>query len=85
MFNLTTQALDIVAAILDKTLPQNVTVHELAISPPVLWEECCGKSSGSGLVWLVRVGRTYRPPPDPCRVVVKSVLLANLSLTTAGI
>jgi hypothetical protein len=27
-----------VAAILDETLPQHVTVHELAISPPVLWE-----------------------------------------------
>ena len=39
MLNLTTLAPDIVAAILDDTLPQNVTVHELAISPPVLWEE----------------------------------------------
>ena len=37
--NLTTLAPDIVAAILDETLPQHVTVHELAISPPVLWEE----------------------------------------------
>ncbi len=39
MLNLTTLAPDIVAAILDETLPQHVTVHELAISPPVLWEE----------------------------------------------
>ncbi len=37
--NLTTLAPDIVAAIPDETLPQHVTVHELAISPPVLWEE----------------------------------------------
>ena len=37
--NLTTLAPDIVAAILDETLPPHVTVHELAISPPVLWEE----------------------------------------------
>jgi hypothetical protein len=36
---LTTLAPDIVAAILDETLPSHVTVHELAISPPVLWEE----------------------------------------------
>ena len=36
---MTTLAPDIVAAILDETLPQHVTVHELAISPPVLWEE----------------------------------------------
>ena len=39
LLNLTTLAPDIVAAILDETLPQHVTVHELAISPPVLWEE----------------------------------------------
>jgi len=39
MLNLTTLAPDIVVAILDETLPQHVTVHELAISPPVLWEE----------------------------------------------
>ena len=39
MLNLTTLAPDIVAAILDEALPQHVTVHELAISPPVLWEE----------------------------------------------
>ena len=37
--NLTTLALDIVAAILDETLPPHVTVHDLAISPPLLWEE----------------------------------------------
>ena len=39
MVNLTTLAPDIVAAILDETLPPGVGVHELAISPPVLWEE----------------------------------------------
>ena len=39
MLNLTKLAPDIVAAILDETLPQHVTVHELAISPPVVWEE----------------------------------------------
>jgi len=39
MLNLTTLAPDIVAAILDETMPQRVTVHELVISPPVLWEE----------------------------------------------
>ena len=39
LLNLTTLAPDIVAAILDDTLPQHVTVHELAISPTVLWEE----------------------------------------------
>ena len=39
MLNLTKLAPDIVAAILDETLPPHVTVHELAISPPAVWEE----------------------------------------------
>jgi hypothetical protein len=39
MLNLTTLAPDIVAAILDETLPPHVTVQEMAISPPVVWEE----------------------------------------------
>ena len=39
MLNPTTLAPDIVAAILDESLPQGVGVHELAISPPVLWED----------------------------------------------
>ncbi len=34
--DLTTLAPDIVAAVLDEALPQHVTVHELAIGPPVL-------------------------------------------------
>ena len=36
---MTTLAPDIVAAILDETLPPHVTVHDLAISPPLPWEE----------------------------------------------
>ena len=39
LLNLTTLAPDTVATIPDETLPQHVTAHELAISPPVLWEE----------------------------------------------
>jgi hypothetical protein len=39
LLNLTTLAPDIVAAILDDTLPPHVTVLALAINPPVLWEE----------------------------------------------
>ncbi|RDE49458.1 MAG: LacI family transcriptional regulator [Candidatus Accumulibacter meliphilus] len=39
MLNLTTLAPDIIAAILDESLPHQVGVHDLAISPPVLWEE----------------------------------------------
>jgi hypothetical protein len=48
MLNLTTLAPDIVAAILDETLPPHVTVHELAISPPVLWEEQRTMASKAG-------------------------------------
>jgi hypothetical protein len=46
--DLTTLAPDIVAAILDETLPPHVTVHELAISPPVLWGEQRQRIGGVG-------------------------------------
>jgi hypothetical protein len=39
MLNLTTLGPDIVAAILDERLPHHITVHDLAISPPGLWDE----------------------------------------------
>ena len=39
MVNLTTLAPDIVAAILDETLPPEVTLFELAAGTAVLWEE----------------------------------------------
>lgn len=38
MLNLTTLAPDVVAAILDDTLPGHVTLLDLAINPPVLWD-----------------------------------------------
>ena len=46
LLNLTTLAPDIVAAILDESVPQGVGVHALAISPPVLWEEQRWRISG---------------------------------------
>jgi len=39
LLNLTTLAPDIVAAILDDSLPPHASVHDLAINPPALWEE----------------------------------------------
>jgi hypothetical protein len=39
MVNLTTLAPDIVAAILDETLPPEVTLVELATGTPLVWEE----------------------------------------------
>lgn len=39
MVNLTTLAPDIVAAILDDTLPDHIILFDLAVDPPVLWEE----------------------------------------------
>lgn len=39
MVNLTTLAPDIVAAILDETLPPEVTLFDLASGTPMLWEE----------------------------------------------
>ncbi len=39
MVNLTTLAPDIVGAILDETAPADVTLFDLAVDPPALWEE----------------------------------------------
>jgi len=47
MVNLTTLAPDIVAAILDETLPPDVTLFELAAGTPLLWEEQSGRLEGN--------------------------------------
>ena len=39
MVNLTTLAPDIVAAILDDTLPNYITLFDLAVDPPALWDQ----------------------------------------------
>ena len=39
MVNLTSLAPDIVAAILDDALPNHVTLFDLAVDPPLLWDE----------------------------------------------
>lgn len=39
MANLTAFAPDIVAVILDDALPNHITLFDLAVDPPVLWEE----------------------------------------------
>ena len=39
MVNLTTLAPDIAAAILDDTLPNHITLFDLAVDPPALWDE----------------------------------------------
>ena len=39
MVNLTTLAPDIVASILDDALPNHITLFDLAVDPPALWEE----------------------------------------------
>ncbi len=39
MVNLTTLAPDIVAAILDDELPNHITLFDLAVDPPFIWEE----------------------------------------------
>ena len=45
MVNLTTLAPDIVAAILDDALPNHITLFDLAVDPPALWEEQRGRLS----------------------------------------
>ena len=39
MVNLTTLAPEIVEAILDDELPSHVTLFDLAVDPPALWEQ----------------------------------------------
>ena len=46
MVNLTTLAPDIVAAILNETLPEEVTLFNLAAGTPVVWEEQWGRVGG---------------------------------------
>jgi hypothetical protein len=43
MINLTTLAPDIVAAILDDALPNHLTLFDLAVDPPALWEKQWGR------------------------------------------
>ena len=38
MVNLTTLAPDIVAAILDDALPNHITLFDLVVAPPALWD-----------------------------------------------
>jgi hypothetical protein len=47
MVNLTALAPDVVAAILDETLPAEVTLFELAAGTPLLWEEQRGRLEGN--------------------------------------
>jgi hypothetical protein len=49
MVNLTTLAPDIVAAILDDELPDNIILFDLAVDPPVLWEEQRARLDQPGL------------------------------------
>ena len=44
MINLTTLAPDIVAAILDETLPAEVTLFDLAAGTPLVWGEQRGRA-----------------------------------------
>jgi hypothetical protein len=46
MVNLTTLAPDIVAAILDETLPEDVSLFDVAAGTPVLWVEQWGRIGG---------------------------------------
>ena len=43
MVNLTTVTPDIMAAILDETLQPDLTLFDIAVDPPALWEEQRGR------------------------------------------
>ncbi len=59
MVNLTTLAPDIIDAILDETLPPEVTLFGLAAGTPVVWEEQWGRVEGdqSGVSIVLTVFR----------------------------
>lgn len=61
MVNLTTLAPDIVAAILDDALPNHMTLFELAVDPPALWEAQRQQVSG-GAVHEQRTVTCFRRP-----------------------
>ena len=61
MVNLTTLAPDIVAAILDETLPPEVTLFDLASGTPLLWEEQRTKYIGADVTrFSCAPGRSLR-------------------------
>ncbi|GAB3542069.1 hypothetical protein GCM10027343_13470 [Noviherbaspirillum agri] len=78
MVNLTTLAPDIVAAILDDALPNHITLFDLAVDPPALWDEQRAK-----LMWTERGHRGKIAPGAhlTCTRVKKGV--ASLSLKTS--
>jgi hypothetical protein len=57
MVNMTTLAPDIVAAILDETLPSEITLFELTAGTPVLWEQQWGRRGrwrrGAAMSWCL--------------------------------
>ena len=55
MVNLTTLAPEIVAAILDETVPPDLTLFDLAVDPLVLWG-----GNGDASIGRANAERTYR-------------------------
>jgi hypothetical protein len=67
MVNLTTLAPDIVAAILDETLPEEVTLFDLAAGTPVLWEDQRGRvrsERAPAMILSTNPGRADGKPRD---------------------
>ena len=57
MVNLTTLAPDIVDAILLNALPDHLTLFDLAVDPPSLWEEQRARMAGSNVADVADGGR----------------------------
>ena len=65
--NLTTLAPDIIAAILDETLPEEVTLFDLAAGTPVLWEDQRGRvrsERAPAMILSTNPGRADGKPRD---------------------
>ena len=76
--NLTTLAPDIVAAILDEPLHNHITLFDLAVDPPALWEE------QSGGWWCLRLTAAKRKGDQLCRPTWRRGKVGCRRINSAG-
>jgi hypothetical protein len=78
MVNLTTLAPDIMVAILDDALPNQMTLFDLAVAPPALWDE--QRAAGYHRLDARRNRRIFRCSPSSafrvfsCNIIAPSAI-----------
>jgi hypothetical protein len=73
--NLIPLAPDIVAGILDETLPPEVTLFGLAAGTPLVWEEQCGPDNNERVPPIEQLGKQHECNSD------RRVRLSGIELT----